>query len=274
MNVEKAQLELGETLRRLRIEAGYSTGKDFADAIGWQPSKVSRLENGRTLPASADITEWLASADAAPEIGERVRDQMRDIRLARDSWKRQLRHGHAGRQRVEAHSEQQAQRIVSVEVMLVPGLVQTADYARAVFAMAAAQHDTPPDTEDAVRERIRRQDVLYAADKQIEILVHELALRTPIAGPDVMRAQIDRVGSLIGLSHLRLGIIPLGTVVPNMTMTGYTIHDDTVRVEINHTEVVTDDPDDLATYLRVTDDLWSVAAAGEAARAILARLLG
>lgn len=269
MNVEKRQLELGEALRRLRTHAGYATGKDFADAIGWQSSKVSRIENGRTLPSFTDVDAWLDATDPPPEVGERLRDDMREIRLARDAWKRQLRHGHADRQRIEARSEQDAKRITSVEMFLLPGLVQTADYARAVFTMSAAQHNTPRDTEDAVRERIRRQDVLYDADKQIELLVHELALRSPLAGPEVMRPQLDRLASLSGMAHVRLGIIPLDAVVPTVTMHGYTIHDDTVIVEINHTEVVTDDPDDVALYRRITTQLWDTAAEGDDARTIL-----
>lgn len=274
MNVDKRQLELGEALRRLRTAAGYATGKDFADAIGWQASKVSRIENGRTLPAFADLDEWVRAVNAPDDLAEQLRDDMREIRLARDSWKRQLRHGHAARQRIEARGEQDAQRIASVEMFLLPGMVQTADYARAVFTIAAAQHETPADTEDAVRERIRRQDVLYDASKHIEVLVHELALRSPLAGPDVMRPQLDRLASLSGMSHLRFGVIPLDAVVPTVSMHGYTIHDDTVIVEINHTEVVTDDPDDVALYRRITAQLWDAAAEGDQARAILTRLLG
>ncbi|MGH3467816.1 MAG: helix-turn-helix domain-containing protein [Thermocrispum sp.] len=274
MNVEKRQLEFGETLLRLRVKAGYTTGKDFAEAIGWQASKVSRIENGRTLPALADVEAWFSAVDAPAEVAEQIRDDMREIRLARDSWKRQLRHGHATRQRIEARAERSAARITSVEMFILPGLVQTAEYARAVFAMSAAQHATPPDTEEAVRERIRRQEVLYDPDKQIEVLVHELALRPPFVGAAaVMRAQLDRMATLGGLTNLRFGVIPIDAVLPTVTMHGYTIHDDTVVVEINHTEVATADPDDLALYRRITDQLWSVAAEGDDARAILARLL-
>jgi hypothetical protein len=55
-------------------------------------------------------------------------------------------------------------------------------------------------------------------------------------------------------------------------MHGYTIHDDTVIVEINHTEVVTDDRDDLALYRTITERLWDVALEGEAAQALVMRL--
>lgn len=193
MNVEKRQLEFGETLRRLRAGAGHATGKDFAAAIGWQASKVSRIENGRTLPARADLDVWLEAVDAPADLAETVHDEAREIRLDRDSWKRQLRHGHAGRQRIEADAERRATRITSVEFFVVPGLVQTADYARAVFMMAAELHGTPSDADGAVRERIRRQDALYDPDKRVEILVGESALRYPLCPAPVMRTQLDRL---------------------------------------------------------------------------------
>lgn len=272
MNVEKRQLEFGEALRRLRAQAGYVTARDFARDIGWQSSKVSRIENGRTLPSVTDLDAWLDATDPAPEIGARLYEDLREIRLAREAWRRQLRRGHARRQHQEAVSEQEAKRITSVEMFLVPGLVQTADYARAVFAMAADLHGTPQDTEEAVRERLRRQEVLYDSNKQIEILVHELALRAPLAGPEVMSPQLDRLGTLSGMTHIRLGIIPLDAVIPTVTMHGYTIHDDTVIVEINHTEVVTDDRDDLALYRTITERLWDAALEGEAAQALVMRL--
>ncbi|MGH3519518.1 MAG: helix-turn-helix domain-containing protein [Haloechinothrix sp.] len=273
MNVEKQQLEFGESLRRLRASAGYPTGKDFAQAIGWQASKVSRIENGRTLPTLADVEAWVGAVGASPEIAVSMRDDMHGIRIARDRWKRHLRHGHAGRQRIEADTERRAVRITAVEFFLVPGLVQTADYARAVLTIAAERFDTPRDTDEAVRERIRRQDVLYDSDKRIEIIVAETALRYPICSAPVMRAQLDRLTTLCGLPHVRFGVLPLDTVLPTITMHGYASFDDAVAVEVNHTEIAVTDPDDVALYERITERLWSVAAEGVDARAILARLL-
>lgn len=272
MSIEKRQLVLAERLRSLREAAGYRTGKDFAQRIGWVASKVSRIENGRTLPSDADVTTWLDAVTASPQTLAEVRDELLDIRLARDRWKRQLRHGHASRQRTTAAGERDASRIVMVEFFLIPGLVQTADYARAVFTLAAHMHGTPTDTDEAIRERIRRQDALYNPDKTVEILVSELALRYPICPGPVMRAQLDRLANLTGLAHVRLGIIPLDTVLPTITMHGYTILDDTVIVEVNHTEITATDAEDVELYDQLTDRLWTQAAEGDNARSLLQRI--
>lgn len=272
MSIEKRQLAFGGRLRRLREDAGFGTGKEFAEHLGWIASKVSRIETGTTLPADSDLTTWIEATDTPETVAVELQDELLDLRLARNNWKRQLRTGHADRQRQSADVEQSAARITMVEFYLVPGLVQTAEYARAVFTMAAELHESPRDTDEAVRARVRRQDALYDPDKQIEILVAEVALRYPLCPPPVLRAQVDRLISLAALPNIRLGVIPLGTVLPVITMHGYTMIDDTIYVEINHTELTTADQDDLTLYRRLTDQLWTVAAEGDDARAMLTRL--
>lgn len=95
MSIENRQLALADTLRELRARAGYRTGKDFAAHIGWLASKVSRIENGRTLPSDADVTAWIDAVGGSDATKAEVRSEVRAIRLERDRWKRQLRRGHA-----------------------------------------------------------------------------------------------------------------------------------------------------------------------------------
>ncbi|TDQ05810.1 helix-turn-helix domain-containing protein [Labedaea rhizosphaerae] len=272
MSIDKRQLRFGDALRRLRAEAGYRTGKDFAERIGWQTSKVSRLEKGRTLPADSDVVAWVEAVGADADTAAELRNELAELRLERDRWKSQLRLGHADRQRREAVAEGDASRIVTVEYFLVPGLVQTADYARAVFSLAAEMHESLNDADQAVRERVRRQEVLYDPGKVVEVLIGESALRYPPVPVAVNRAQIDRLITLSGLPNLRLGVIPLDVPLPTITMHGYTILDDTVVVEINHTEVVATDPEDVGLYDQITSALWRIAAEGDAARAVLANV--
>ncbi|HEY1569920.1 MAG TPA: Scr1 family TA system antitoxin-like transcriptional regulator [Pseudonocardiaceae bacterium] len=204
-----------------------------------------------------------------------MRDQLRDLRLARASWRRRIRRGHAPVQRQLARPEAEAVHIVTVELFLVPGLVQTAEYARAVLASAAAEMAevlAEPDTDAAVRARIRRQDVLYDPAKQIDIVVTETALRYRACPVPVLRGQLDRIGGLIGLSNVHIGIIPLVRQLPVVPLHGYLQLDDQIIVELNHTELTVGDPDEVAVYQRITDLLWTVAVEGDAARALLARI--
>lgn len=272
MALDKDLLAFGERLRALRVDVGFTTGKDFAERLGWVPPKVSRIENGRQMPADADIVTWLDAVSAPEAVAEEIRAALRDLKLVRASWKRRLRTGHASLQRSAYELERNAARIALVELFVVPGLVQTPDYARAVFTAAAALHQTPNDTEDAVRERMRRQEVLYDANKRIEIMVGEFALRHPVCSPQVMRAQLDRLVGLIGLDNVRLGVLPANAGLSIVPMHGFWIIDDRVLVEIHHTEVTADAPDDVALYHRITEALWAAAVEGNDARALLTRI--
>lgn len=271
--IERQQLALADSLKRLRKQAAYQNAKDFADAIGWQASKVSRIETGTTLPGDSDLVAWLDIVAAPDEVAVHLRDELRDLRIARANWRRRLlRGGHAPEQKQLADLERAAARIEMVDFFLVPGLVQTADYARAVFTAAAAMHDTPQDTEAAIRARIQRQDVLYDSAKQIDVLIGESALRYPVADPAVLVAQIVRLDSLIGLPNVRLGVIPLGVRLPVITLHGYMTIDDQVIVEINHSDVTVTDEADVALYRQISTGLWSAAVEGDAARRFLASL--
>ena len=65
---EKRRAELGDRLRRLRVDAGYETGKDFAKAIGWNAPKVSKIENGRQTVGDDDLDAWIAAVGGPPEL--------------------------------------------------------------------------------------------------------------------------------------------------------------------------------------------------------------
>jgi transcriptional regulator with XRE-family HTH domain len=272
--LDKDQLAFGERLRALRVAAGFETGKALAEHLGWVAPKVSRIENGNQLASDADLVAWLDAVHAPEDVATETRDRLRELRLARASWRRRLRTGHAPLQ-VSAHElERKAARIVMVEFHVVPGLVQTAEYARAAFAKLAVVHQTPRDTDAAVRERMRRQEVLYDPAKQIELLVAEAALRNPICPASTMRGQLDRLAAISAFNNVRMGVIPLDRELPIMPMHGFWMIDDQVLVEIHHSEVTATDPDDLALYNRITDALWTVAVEGEQARALLTRIAG
>jgi transcriptional regulator with XRE-family HTH domain len=267
---EKRRLEFADELRHLRTQAGLS-GKELAERVGWHPSKVSKIENGKQDATDADVLTWLEAVGAPESVASRMRDRLREIRIEANTWKRQLRTGHRQRQEYSRDIEGMASTIRVFELVVVPGLVQTAEYARHVFTTAAEFQETPPDTDEAVRIRLERQHALYDSAKTIELLMAESALRYFVCPPEVMVAQIDRLIALLGLPSVRLGIIPLDTRLPTVPTNGFWIVGDTVLIETVDSEINTDSPTDLATYHRLADMLWTVAATGDQARRILLR---
>ncbi|SDY61908.1 hypothetical protein SAMN05216215_10314 [Saccharopolyspora shandongensis] len=154
----------------------------------------------------------------------------------------------------------------------MPGLLQAADYARAVFRIQAELLQAPDsDIEASVRVRLQRQQVLYQG-KEIELIVSQHALQHPVAPPDAMLGQLDRLVSAVDIPGLRFGVLPAFRRLPNITMNGFTMFDDLVQVEHVSAELTIDDPEQVAIYHRLMDRLWLVACEGDEARAILHQL--
>ncbi|WP_281247456.1 DUF5753 domain-containing protein [Saccharopolyspora shandongensis] len=192
--------------------------------------------------------------------------------MSKAAWRAQLRAGHRARQQQSFDNEHAATRIRNVEFGVVPGLLQAADYARAVFRIQAELLQAPDsDIEASVRVRLQRQQVLYQG-KEIELIVSQHALQHPVAPPDAMLGQLDRLVSAVDIPGLRFGVLPAFRRLPNITMNGFTMFDDLVQVEHVSAELTIDDPEQVAIYHRLMDRLWLVACEGDEARAILHQL--
>ncbi len=155
----------------------------------------------------------------------------------------------------------------------MPGLVQTAEYARHVFEAVADLHQSPRDVTESIELRMARQTVLFRPQTQVEVLCSEAALRHPIAPPQVMAAQLDRLLALAGMSTTRLAILPLDAQLTVVPLHGFVIIDDLALVETVNTEMTVTDPDDLARFHRLFDALLAAAVEGAAASALLRKLL-
>jgi transcriptional regulator with XRE-family HTH domain len=205
---ETRRLRFGDRLVGLRIAAGMQA-KDLAAELGWDPSKISKIERGKQMPSDADLLGWLGAVEASVGLVEELRHELRELRVRHDAWRRQLRAGHRARQERDAGEERAAGMIRAVDVMAVPGLLQIADYARAVLTSQADLLGVPADdVDEAIRARMLRQRVLYEPGRRIEILVAESALATSVCPPVVMAAQLDRLASAIGLPEVRFGVLP------------------------------------------------------------------
>lgn len=270
---EDQKAEFADWLVQLRIDAGYGMAKDFAEAVGWIRSKLSKVETGRQIPDDKDLKTWMQAVKAEPELVAEAERRLRELRQAEHRWRRQLRHGHRRRQERDAQEEGAAKIIRAVDLLAVPGLLQTPQCIRRILLTQAELLGVPADDVDAaVRARVGRQQVLYDDGKQIEILTTEAALGMGPFTKQEKLGQIDRLMSAAALLSDRFGLIPRFAELPNLVLHGWWIVDDEVVVELEHTEVRTSDPNDVALYKTLTDRLWSVAVTGEAARAVLVRV--
>lgn len=271
----EARRLLGAELRRLRTLAGLSSAA-MAAVIGKSVPTVSRIEAGDRAIAPEQVQAWLAAVRSGAPGALSAKDSEYLERLTGRATTEisPLSGTLAARQATTAGIEAAATAIRNWQPSYVPGLLQTPDYARAVFASIKP----PAQVEAAVAGRIARQAVLGDSSRRFEFITTEQGLGWRPGGADPRPAQLDRVASVAALPHVAVRVIPFGAVMhvpPVGPFVLYEGDDDAaqVHVELPDQEVWTSDvkgyQDDLALLRR------SALADGEAAafiRNLAARL--
>jgi transcriptional regulator with XRE-family HTH domain len=270
--VHEARRALGLRLRELRRQAGL-TGSRLAASLSWPASKVSKLENGRQTPTDDDIVAW-TTATSAPAEADALLASLHTLETQHAEWRRVLQRGLSPVQRELAEFEEKTKLFRVVEVTAVPGLLQTAEYARACFAESVRTHGLSDDVDEAVRARLRRQEVLYRPEKRFHFVVTEGALRVRMCADDAMLAQLERLVALTALRTVKLGIIGFDARYVVSPRHGFWIFDeDLVTVETHSAGLHLAQPQEIELYGRVFDQLAAVASYGSEARAILLRVI-
>ncbi|MFB7588478.1 helix-turn-helix domain-containing protein [Streptomyces sp. NPDC056169] len=268
---QQAREALGARLRELRVSGpgGRLTGTALAQQLGWPRSKISKLENGRQTATPEDLRAW-AEATGLPEACEELENRLRGFESHIRSWRRQLAAGHRPVQENWSAEVSRSTVIHAWEQAVVPGMLQTAEYARHVFTRSAELQNSPRDTESAVRARVKGQDWLYESGRKFRALVWEAALHARICPPSVLAAQLDRLTGVIGMDTVELGIIPLGAPLKIPTANGFWVLDERLVItEDWHAELWLDDADSLALYLRAWKTLRESAAFGTDAQNLI-----
>ncbi|MCC2279665.1 helix-turn-helix transcriptional regulator [Streptomyces sp. ET3-23] len=266
---QQGRVTLGARLRELRIEAGL-TGRELAARCGWPHSKVSKLENGRQTAASADLKAW-ASAIGRSDVTSELLGRLRGLEMQYRSWRRQLAAGHRAVQENAGLVERRSRTIHGFESGIIPGLFQTADYARHVLMRYADLHGVVGNVEEGVRARLARQSILKERGRSFRFIVWEGALRVRLCPPDVMLVQLEHLVRLLRTNTVSLGVIPFEADVRVAPDVGFWIHDERLVVtEIWNAEIWLDGADDVALYSKVWDTLNEAAVyEAEAHRLIL-----
>jgi transcriptional regulator with XRE-family HTH domain len=259
---------LGTRLRISRDLAGI-TGKDLAEAAGWDPPRVSKLELGRQLPTADDVRTYMRLCDGSPELLAELLDLQYQAQTEKLTFRERGANGQAQTQRTYNELVAASKTVRHFETVYVPGLLQVPDYARSVFAEQRRLHGLDvDDVDDAVAERLQRQQFVYDTSKRFEFLLAEPVLRWLIVPPTVLRAQLDRLLAAIGLPNVEIGIVPLGVQLEWTPQHSFQMYDDTAVIETFIGEV-TYDGAEAGQLARAMQLMWSQAAAGEDARRLI-----
>jgi DNA-binding XRE family transcriptional regulator len=198
---------VGSQLRRLRTEAGVSR-EQAATAIRASEWKIHRLENGQVGFKDRDVVDLLRFYGVT-DPGEVAALAVLAREANEPGWWQQYGDVLPQWFRAYVDLESAATLIRTYEGQLVPGLLQTEDYMRAVIA-GARLDDPKQEAEQRVQLRLGRQALLERADApRLWAVVDEAALRRPVGGAKVMGAQLERLIEATRLPTVTLQVLPL-----------------------------------------------------------------
>ncbi|GAA5057623.1 helix-turn-helix domain-containing protein [Nocardia callitridis] len=272
-SVRDAREALGAQLREIRRRAGIS-GRELARLSGWHESKVSKIEYGRLNPSDADVRAYCEHARANGQLPDLLAT-VHNIDAAYMEYRRQHAAGLRQWQKKSIKLAEQAKLMRIYQTAVIPGILQTAEYAEAILRYSTAFYRLPSDDiEEAVANRMERQQFLYRGDRRFHILFAEQALSTTVGDDTVMIGQLDRLLAVIGLPRASVGIVPATAELP-LQLTNFVMFDDRmVNVEAITAELTITQPREIAVYGRAFNALAGQSVTGQAARSLITAALG
>jgi transcriptional regulator with XRE-family HTH domain len=252
------------------------TGAKVAERLGWSPSKVSRIESSKTMPSPDDI-EAMARLFL---VGDEKLDEL--LGLLRDAdqrgWWEDYEDTLPSEYTTFLGLEAEAVAHCGWEPQLVPGLLQTEDYAREVVL---ATRGIARITHSGVRRRVearldRQQRVLHqSSPAMLSMVLDESVLARRFGEPSVMREQLEHLLEMSLLAHVSVRVLPLDGEHP--VNTGAFVHlkfvdlDDAVYLESLYGGRFVEALELVADYERAFEHLRSAALSEDESRVLVQR---
>jgi transcriptional regulator with XRE-family HTH domain len=264
---------LGLELRRLR-EARDISAADAAKAIRATPSKISRMELGRSAIKEIDVVDLLTLYGVDPEERQAI------LRLAEQASQPGFWHRYGDILppwfKMYVGLEESAKSIRTYEPLFVPGLLQTPQYAAAVLAL---DYIPPGEADRLVLLRKERQRRFTDGELRLWAIIDEAALRQTIGSVDVMRDQLEHLFSLSTNQNLTLQVTPLaaGSHAAPSAFSILRFNEpeiaDVVYVEQLTGALYIDKKDDVDRYLLAMERLSTISSKPQRTREILRALI-
>ncbi len=267
---------LATELRRYREVAGL-TIEETADRLEWSSAKISRIENARVSVLPRDVRYLL---DTYGVTDSTARDLLQS--LARESrqkgWWQQ--YGDAIPEWFEVYVglEADATTISMYQAEFVPGLLQTADYARAVHR-AYLINVSDEEINKRVAVRLARQEQLTAPDApQLWAIVNEAVIRRAVGGASIMRAQLYRLVETSERPNVTLQVLPFSVGAHAAMASAFTMlsfpeptDPDVIYIEYPTGTLYLEKTPEVQRYTLILDHLRAAALHVDDSRALLAR---
>jgi transcriptional regulator with XRE-family HTH domain len=262
--------ELSSLLRQLRKKAELS-GVLAGKLAGISQSKISRFEHGLYVPTVDEAKTLARIYKASGEERQRLVDMVSDLQGGTTPARVVLSRGAASFQQRVGRIERVSEQIRTFTPAVVPGLLQTEAYARAIFAAGEVLGSPVDDLEAAVAARLARQQLLEEDGRSFVLLMSEGALCWQAESPAVMADQLEHLARLAGHQRVRVGVIPWTTPAHVFPLHGFDLYDS--RAVLVGTETATallTEPVDVEAYSRLFSELQRLAVFGDVAGSVFA----
>ena len=266
--------QVANQIRRLREQAQLSCS-EVARTLGLSVSKVSRLETGVSGLQAEDVAAMLGLY----RVSATKRQEVLDLLHRADEkgwWQRQAGLPHAWRTLIDF--EAKATRIQNFENMIVPGLLQTAEYCRElIHALDSSLGDK--DLDQLVAARMARQSVLTrGAAPQLRAVLDETALENTVRSEDVMYRQLLHLTAVAARPNVSVRVVPrsVGAYVGwrgPFAILEFFEEPDLVYLENHGTEMFLEEEADLSAYRQALAKIVSSALSPEDSLCLIQRVL-
>ncbi|MFF7249431.1 helix-turn-helix domain-containing protein [Embleya sp. NPDC008237] len=242
--------QLGAALRAVRQASG-KEAKAVARSALMSPSKLSKIETAKLAPSVTDVERILSAIGVSPDARHEYMKAAREAATETTAWRHLKRTGaHKGQQALQA-LDAQTSLIRLFQPALVPGLLQTPEYIRAVLERHELGDDVLART---ISGRLERQSILYDPAKSLRFVITEPVLRWRIISAQMMAGQIDRIVSVSRLPNVDIRIVPMNVDQNDIANHSFVIRDNRmVTLETVHAKIVVTDPRDIDLYVRKFD---------------------
>jgi transcriptional regulator with XRE-family HTH domain len=253
---------LTDTLRALRKTAGL-TGEQLSDRLKWtNASKLRQAENGHRILSDAELTAW-AEKTGQPDAAQSLLEMAAAGRTIHRQYMYQR--SFASVQRQLDGLWRAATVIRDFESFVVPGLLQTTEYARYWFAAGSVRSGVSGDVDEAVTARRRRQDILDEPGREFQFLIMESLLKMWPCPDEVMLPQFDRLARAAILPNVTLGVVPFSARMVPPVVASFVRLDEATYLESLTAQTVLEGGAESAQYGGVWDEMEHEAVTGQAA---------
>lgn len=270
MSAPKTRREqLGHEVEHLRRFAGLS-GRALAGRLPISQSTISRAESGKALLSRDEVHAWADATGADSQTRARLLALVDAALREEASWRGKLGEGRTHLQDEIRARETTAHTVRNFQPTVVPGLLQTPEYAH--YVIPRADVDNVIDRAAAAAARLQRQQSLFNGERRFEFLIGEAALHWPASAPELLAAQLERVVALAPLKAVDIAVLPLGEPVDAVPWHNFVIYEGDepfVSVELVHCPETVTDPQQIDIYRRLYDQMRQRAAAGPDAATLI-----